>query len=106
MKRSAELGITTSGIFINDDHPSQLQFGGLNEISQDNYYRGYVPEINQPNHTANCWKSEYSHPYTDDSGRSHTSFTSDYVTPLRRHITSLDVMGTSAAHQMARFGGI
>lgn len=77
--------------------------GGLNEIKQDTIMRGAVPFSNQPNHVMNMWKSGYSHPQVDNKGRSCTSFSSDYRTPLRNRRDNLDTQDNSSMYLISRF---
>lgn len=78
---------------------------GLNELEQSTRSRGYVPEILQPNHTANLWKCEYSHPQMSN-GHLDTVFASDYPTPIRGGAVHLNVSDNSCAHKLSRFGSV
>ena len=84
-----------------DDKPRSLR-----EVEQDTLSRGFVPEKNQPNHTANMWKCEYSHPQLNDLGQPDTIFGSDYPTRLRGTVEYSDIITASNMQQISRFGGI
>lgn len=76
---------------------------GMNEIDQTTWSRGFVPNPQQPNHTANLWKCEYSHPNIRD-GQRETVFESDYPTPMRGSAVNMRIGDISDMHIISRFG--
>jgi hypothetical protein len=80
----------------------------LNDLEQDVSFRGIIPDADQPNHTANLWKCDYSHPQIaiNGAGNPVTSFSSDFITPLRGAKVAQDVCDTSRAHLISRFGSM
>ena len=79
---------------------------GLNELQQTPRSRGFLPDINQPDHTSNLWKCDQSHPQMLSNGQQDTIFASDYPTPLRRSMVNLGVDDVSDMHIISRFGSI
>lgn len=72
---------------------------------QDVYSRGAITNKNQPNHTENFWKCDYSHArYADGTGCLDTVFAADYPTPLRLGMMNQDVKGNMRSHMISRFG--
>ncbi len=82
---------------------------GLNELEQDTLFRGLIPNQNQPDHTANLWKCENSHPKILENagvGCPDTVFASDYPTPLRGAVVNQNVDDVSNMHLISRFATI
>ncbi len=77
---------------------------GLHEIEQTPLTRGFVPEQNQPDHVANMWKCDYSHPnLVEGAGCLDTVFASDFPTPLRGAAVNQNVEDVSNMHLISRF---
>jgi hypothetical protein len=79
---------------------------GLNELEQDTMFRGVIPQQNQPDHIANLWKCENSHPKILEgagAGCMDTVFASDYPTPLRGAAVNQNVDDVSNMHLVSRF---
>lgn len=80
---------------------------GLFDMEQDTVSRGIVPYQNQPDHIANLWKCDYSHPKTlEGAGCLDTIFASDYPTPLRGSAVNQSVGDVSNMHLISRFATI
>jgi hypothetical protein len=80
---------------------------GLNDVEQSTISRGVVPYQNQPDHVANLWKCDYSHPRTlEGAGCLDTIFASDYPTPLRGAMVNQNVGDVSNMHLVSRFAGV
>ncbi len=92
--------------FHNEFEENSPTSRGLNEIEQTTRSRGYIPEVNQPNHTANLWKCDQSHPQLKNDGQRDTVFDSDYPTPLRGSMVNMNVYDVSDMHLLSRFGSI
>ena len=79
-------------------HPKSY---GLREIEQGTSSRGHVPYANQPDHTANLWKTDPSH-CDQDTLLVRNEYQSDF-TPQRNKYTNFDVAGASNMHLTSRF---
>lgn len=91
-------------LFPNEEPVTQR---GLNDLEQTPISRGYKPYQNQPDHIANLWKCEYSHPgIVEGAGCLDTVFASDYPTPLRGAVVKQNVSDTYNSHLVSRFAGI
>ncbi len=80
--------------------------GSLNDLEQDVFVRGAIPESNQPNHTANMWKCDFSHAaMIEGAGYLDNSFAVDYPTPLRPQY-GRDLQGMINSHMLPRFASV
>lgn len=72
-------------------HGNEYDADDIDEMTNHPRGRGLVPEIRQPQHTKNLWKSAYTQPNPDEMGRRHTYFSSDLLTPYRDQYSLLKV---------------
>jgi hypothetical protein len=79
---------------------------GMNELENSTQSRGRVPYANQPNHIANRWKCDYTHPMakSNKDGVVNIDFTEDTYSPLRSAVTNMNVQDCSDQHLSTRFG--
>src|SRR6185369_5240928 len=77
------------------------QNGSIRELELDNTTRGVVPIYNQPNHTANMWKSDTSQ--TNDGAVNEIAF--DWFRPMGNNVVNMDVDDSSRMHITSRFAG-
>lgn len=70
--------------FINDEIDNETD---LDEVVYHPKSRGLIPDLKQPQHTKNLWKTDLSHPKLDSFGVSTSKFSSDLLTPLKNQFT-------------------
>lgn len=99
--KGCRLSKPIEAIYATEEAPTQR---GLYELQQTTRSRGFIPSSNQPNHTANLWKCDLSHPKVVGSGQYDTIFASDYPTPIRGSSVNLTVQDVSNMHLVSRFG--
>jgi hypothetical protein len=86
----------------NDISYARSQPVSIREIDQDNRSRGFMPLVNQPNHTMNMWKCGMSQYNGCDGGT--REITSDIYTPIRSKSVNMDLGDSSHMHITSRFG--
>ncbi len=90
-----------------DDDSQRFMYRNLNDVEEAPDSRGIVPQQNQPDHVANRWKCDHSHPRVIDGGRyADTVFASDYPTPLRNFAVNQTIGAISDGHLLTRFGSV
>lgn len=75
---------------------------GLYEVSQDTAFRGMAPFVNQPDHTANFWKTDVSQsggPLNQDLQRNADM----YMGSRKQPASNMDLSQASNMHMMSRF---
>ena len=80
---------------------SEHEDPGLNDMDQSTKTRGNPPKVDQPNHTANMWKAEFSQPQFDCHGRLANRLNYSIETPLRVNAVSLDVADVARIRGMS-----
>ncbi len=79
---------------------SEHEDPGLNDMDQTTKTRGERAKTDQPNHTANMWKAEFSQPQFDCHGRLDNRLNYSVETPLRVNVVNLDVNDVSKIRKL------
>lgn len=86
------------------DEQTQEVHIGLNEMDQNTASRGRIPFANQPDHTANMWKTHRSH--DDEPNCIHqedNSVNAEVFTPVRGKVVNMKTDSASNMHLTSRF---